>query len=68
VHETALVDAFRLDPRGTLGAIADARRRTDPSFELPAAVRVLQAVFLDRQWSRDLVVKALRLPPNVRGI
>lgn len=64
VHETALVDRFRRDPRGTLNTILDSQRQANPGFTPPLAVRALTALFLDSPWSRrfaDWTVRLLRL-------
>src|SRR5262249_43985741 len=66
VHETALVDRFRRDPRATLMALMESRKQSDPDFVPPLAIRGLSAIFLDSRWSRkfaDIAVWLLRLDP-----
>lgn len=71
VHETALVDRFRRDPRGTLNSILDSQRQANPGFTPPLVVRALSALFLDSRWSRrfaDWTVRLLRLDAPPRAI
>ena len=49
VHQTAMLDDFRTQPRQTLAGILDRRRQLDPSFRAPAMVRALSWLFLDER-------------------
>ncbi|MBM3810960.1 MAG: radical SAM protein [Acidimicrobiia bacterium] len=47
VHQTAMLDAFREQPRQTLAGILERRRLRDPAFETPPLVRMLDWMFLN---------------------
>ncbi len=47
VHQTAMLDAFREQPRETLAGILDRRRRRDPDFRVPTLVSLLDWMFLN---------------------
>jgi len=67
VHQTAMLDDFREQPRKTLAGILDRRRKLDPSFRPPATVRALSWLFLGarrRSILGKLMLKALRVRPR----
>ena len=47
VHQVAMLDSFREEPREALAGILDRRKQRDPSFRPPALVKVLSYAFLD---------------------
>jgi MoaA/NifB/PqqE/SkfB family radical SAM enzyme len=47
VHQTAMLDEFREQPRATLDGILARRKEIDPRFQTPALVRALSWMFLD---------------------
>lgn len=62
VHQTAMLDGFREQPRQTLAGIIDRRRARDPGWQPPTSVRLLQWMFLGDARRRDWIGKfALRL-------
>ena len=46
VHQTAMLDSFRTQPRETLTGIIARRKERDPAWEPPASVRALDWMFL----------------------
>ncbi|MCC6364353.1 MAG: radical SAM protein [Bryobacterales bacterium] len=46
VHQTAMLDSFREQPRETLAAILARRKARDPEFQPPPLVRLLDWMFL----------------------
>jgi MoaA/NifB/PqqE/SkfB family radical SAM enzyme len=67
VHQTAMLDDFREQPRKTLAGILDRRRKVDPNFRPPAAVRALSWLFLDarrRSILGKLLLNVLRVNPK----
>jgi MoaA/NifB/PqqE/SkfB family radical SAM enzyme len=61
VHQTAMLDSFREQPRETLAAIIERRRQHDPAFQPPPLVNLLNWMFL-RNSRRGIFGKAaLRL-------
>jgi MoaA/NifB/PqqE/SkfB family radical SAM enzyme len=46
VHQVAMLDEFRTNPREALQGILDRRRTIDPTFQPPALVRALDWAFL----------------------
>jgi MoaA/NifB/PqqE/SkfB family radical SAM enzyme len=53
VHQTAMLDDFRLRPKETLSGILGTPSERDPSWRPPAGVRVLQWMFLRDSRTRD---------------
>ena len=53
VHQTAMLDEFRERPQETLAGIIERRRRQDPAWRAPAAVRILDWMFLKDSKRRD---------------
>ncbi|HWR54053.1 MAG TPA: radical SAM protein [Bryobacteraceae bacterium] len=47
VHQTAMLDAFREDPRGTLAGMIERRRAFNPAYETPALLGLLTWAFLE---------------------
>ncbi len=47
VHQTAMLDAVREDPRGMLRQLTARRRASDPAFQTPALLRALEWMFLE---------------------
>ena len=47
VHQTAMLDQVREDPRGMLRQLIERRRVTDPSFHVPMLLRLIAWAFLD---------------------
>ena len=54
VHQTAMLDQIRQDPRGMLQDLSERRRATDPSFRTPVLLRFLAWAFLDNRWAGAL--------------
>ena len=54
VHQTAMLDSFRTQPRETLAGIVNRRRERDPSWQSPASVRALEWMFLRDSRARNL--------------
>jgi MoaA/NifB/PqqE/SkfB family radical SAM enzyme len=52
VHQTAMLDDFRTKPAETLNGILDRSRERDPSWNPPAAIGVLERMFLRDSRSR----------------
>ncbi len=50
VHQTAMLDSFREQPRRTLAGILERRKRREPGFHPPTTVRFLTWMFLESQW------------------
>lgn len=62
VHQTAMLDSFRTQPRETLAGIIERRKERDPSWRAPASVRALDWMFLrDSRARRAFGTMALRL-------
>jgi MoaA/NifB/PqqE/SkfB family radical SAM enzyme len=53
VHQTAMLDRFREQPRETLAGIIDRRKQRDPHWQPPISVRLLEWMFLQEQGRRD---------------
>lgn len=67
VHQTAMLDDFRENPRETLAGILERRRALDPGFNPPAIVGLLSWLFLNesrRGPLGKLMLKVLRLKPK----
>jgi MoaA/NifB/PqqE/SkfB family radical SAM enzyme len=47
VHQTAMLDQVRQDPRGMLRDLVERRRVTDPGFRTPLLLRAISWAFLD---------------------
>ncbi len=47
VHQVAMLDAFREQPRDALKGIIDRRKQRDPAFQPPALVQILSYTFLE---------------------
>ncbi len=54
VHQTAMLDSFRTEPRETLAGIIDRRKQRDPSWQPPISVRALDRMFLRDSRARKL--------------
>jgi hypothetical protein len=54
VHQTAMLDQFRTDPREALAGILERRKELDPAWEPPASVRLLSWMFLNDSRARNL--------------
>jgi MoaA/NifB/PqqE/SkfB family radical SAM enzyme len=68
VHQTAMLDSFRTQPRATLAGIIERRKERDPSWQPPLSVRVLERMFLRDSRARDLFAAlALRLAAGKSG-
>jgi MoaA/NifB/PqqE/SkfB family radical SAM enzyme len=61
VHQTAMLDDVREDPRGMLRQLIERRRVNDPSFQTPAMLRMLAWMFLDSQRSNTFRRVAIRV-------
>jgi MoaA/NifB/PqqE/SkfB family radical SAM enzyme len=62
VHQTAMLDSFRTQPRETLAGIINRRRERDPSWQPPVSVRALDWMFLhDRRATQMFGAMAMRL-------
>lgn len=61
VHQTAMLDSFRERPRRTLAGILERRRKREPGFQPPPAVRLLTWMFLDSRWRGTFGKLALNL-------
>jgi MoaA/NifB/PqqE/SkfB family radical SAM enzyme len=61
VHQTAMLDSFRENPRQVLRDMIAARRERDPAYQPPALVNVLAWTFLDGPASKILGRLALSL-------
>jgi len=60
VHQTAMLDAFRHNPRQVLGEMIAARQERNPDYRPPAILHALTWTFLDGPVSRVLGKVALR--------
>jgi MoaA/NifB/PqqE/SkfB family radical SAM enzyme len=54
VHQTAMLDSFRTQPRTTLNGIIQRRKERDPNWRPPIGVRLLERMFLRDSRTRDL--------------
>jgi len=66
VHQTAMLDSFRQDPRQVLSDMIAARRERDAGYRPPAVLRVLTWMFLDGPVKRvpgKMAVRVLRARP-----
>jgi len=64
VHQTAMLDQIRENPRHMLGELIRRRGATDPSFRAPLLLRMIAWVFLDNRHAAALqraFVRLLRL-------
>ncbi len=64
VHQTAMLDAFREQPRETLHHMMASRKAVDQSFEPPVLVKALDWMFLreqNRKFFEKLAIKLLGL-------
>ena len=61
VHQTAMLDAFRENPRQVLSEMITARRERDPAYRPPVALHALTWMFLDGPVKRALGKLALRV-------
>jgi MoaA/NifB/PqqE/SkfB family radical SAM enzyme len=61
VHQTAMLDAFRENPRQVLSEMIAARQQRDPGYRPPAILHALTWMFLDGPVNRVLGKVALRL-------
>ncbi len=53
VHQTAMLDSFRTQPRAALNGIIQRRKERDPNWQTPATVRLLEWMFLRDSRTRD---------------
>jgi MoaA/NifB/PqqE/SkfB family radical SAM enzyme len=60
VHQTAMLDSFRENPKRVLSEMIAARRERDPQFQPPAILGALTWTFLDGPFSRLVGKVALR--------
>jgi MoaA/NifB/PqqE/SkfB family radical SAM enzyme len=65
VHQTAMLDSFRENPREVLVQMITARKERNPEYRPPAVLRALTWMFLDGPASRVLTRTALQVL-NVR--
>jgi MoaA/NifB/PqqE/SkfB family radical SAM enzyme len=61
VHQTAMLDSFRENPRQVLSEMIAARRERDPGYRPPAVLGVLTWMFLDGPVKRVLGRVAVRV-------
>ncbi len=62
VHQTAMLDSFRTQPKATLAGIIERRKERDPSWRAPVSVRTLDWMFLrDSRARRAFGAMAVRL-------
>jgi MoaA/NifB/PqqE/SkfB family radical SAM enzyme len=62
VHQTAMLDSFRTQPRETLAGIIERRKELEPSWQPPLTVRTIQWMFLsDSRAQHAFVAMAVRL-------
>jgi hypothetical protein len=54
VHQTAMLDSFRTQPRETLAGIINRRKQRDPAWQAPLSVRLLDRMFLQDSRMRDV--------------
>ena len=54
VHQTAMLDSFRTQPRATLNGIIQRRKERDPNWKSPASVRLLEWMFIRDSRARDM--------------
>jgi hypothetical protein len=59
VHQAAMLDAFREDPRGTLAGMIERRRQHNPAYRPPLVLKALTWAFLDGCSRRALSKLAL---------
>ncbi len=55
VHQTAMLDSIRQEPRQTLSGIIDRRQQRDPSWKVPVSIKALEWAFLRDSKTRDRV-------------
>jgi MoaA/NifB/PqqE/SkfB family radical SAM enzyme len=61
VHQTAMLDDIRENPRGMLQQLIERRRATDPNFRAPLLLRWIAWVFLDNPRAATLQKAFVRL-------
>lgn len=61
VHQAAMLDEFREDPRGTLASMIERRKENNPSYRPPLLLKALTWAFLDGRNRRALSKLALHL-------
>ena len=54
VHQTAMLESFRTQPKETLAGIINRRKERDPSWNVPASIRTLEWMFLRDSKTRNL--------------
>lgn len=54
VHQTAMLDQFRTQPREALAGIIERRKELDPAWEPPVSVRLLAWMFLNDSHTRTI--------------
>ena len=63
VHQTAMLDSFRENPRQTLAGIVERRQQRDSNWQPPVSVRVLEWTFMRntnrRNWVGSLALRLL---------
>jgi len=65
VHQTALLDRFRENPKAVLDQITDSRKELDPSFKPPRLVGLLRRLFLNsrnRKLFGRIALRILNIP------
>src|SRR5262249_20788114 len=66
VHQTAMLDSFRENPRQVLRDMIAARRERNPEYQPPALLKILTWMFLDGPARRFFERVAVRLLGNSR--
>jgi MoaA/NifB/PqqE/SkfB family radical SAM enzyme len=61
VHQTAMLDQIREDPRAMLAQLIERRRATDPAFRAPLLLRAIAWTFLDNRRAAALQKVFVRL-------
>jgi len=61
VHQTAMLDEVRANPRGMLHQLVAQRKALDPAFETPMLLRFLSRVFLENPQAAALGRSAAKL-------
>jgi MoaA/NifB/PqqE/SkfB family radical SAM enzyme len=70
VHQTAMLDRIREDPRGMLRELIERRRATEPDFHAPLLLRAIAWAFLDNPHAAALqqaFVRLLRVNSGSQG-
>jgi MoaA/NifB/PqqE/SkfB family radical SAM enzyme len=71
VHQTAMMDEIREHPRETLAGIIERRKQRDANWQPPAAIRLLDWMFLRdskrRDWFGKIALRLFRVKPASVG-